>query len=113
MTVAERREDRAKILMVLSALNQPTSARNLSLHPTLAGMSAQKASAYLRHMESLGQTRRNKDGAWLAKSTNGNGNGSTATVTEQAKDNVFFLIDSHSKTLYLEVGGMRFPVRFL
>jgi hypothetical protein len=108
MTIAsQKREDRAKILMVLTALGRPVLSATLADHPTLADMSAQKIGSYLRFMVRGKEVRRTRDGSWVAK----NAPVKAAPDENVSMNDAFFIIDTQARTIKLDVGGMRLPVR--
>ena len=106
MTIkSEKEEARRKILMVLEAIGKAASAKTLSEHPTLSGMSAKSVAMHLRVIGREKLVRRLRDGSWKPTKQR------ARPETNEGVDSMFFVINAEARTISLDVGGLRLPVR--
>lgn len=104
MTIkSDKEEARRKILMVLEAMGKAVSAKTLSEHPTLSGMSSKGVASYLRFMFKNKKVRRTRDGSWVALKKK-------EVKVSATPTGMFFVINVEDHTIQLDVGGLRLPV---
>jgi hypothetical protein len=102
---SERAELRAKINTMIETLGRPMTSNELAIHPLLISekMSPKSVAANLRVMPNIKQF---KNGTWgISKKR------ATDNLPDEVLPHMYFVLNITNKSVILDVGGMRLPVR--